>query len=878
MAKTKVQSKDCIKAIQASVEGGELSEAQAKKLIADLTSRAKYRAQAKHMKLEDALKAIEGEFVVYTKMATALEKRNRLLAIKRTREFVAFAQTRPQWSDGVEKYLRRVHLEWRGLEAKFMSRLFSELTTAGVWDDFRKGLHAQDIYKEMFELSRGAAGKPGISGNEKAAKIAGVYHGIKRELNAIKNRHGAFTVDAVGHITIQTHDVNLLRLAGAAGWGKASQEQSFRVWRAFVDALDQDGGIDWERTLDEGMEKEKFLREFHRSIYNRVFSEGDETEVDVDQFRRNGSLASRISAGRVFWFKNADAAYKYNERWGSKSFNEAVVSDIHNSTRNASLLMHFGPNPDAAFRNGIGELLALAKDRDDSAKQVDELKRDRLKAQFRYLTGLANISERPGVSRFVDNLKAWTILSKGGGIAITSIADKAFMQNVMAYHGMKALDRFAAQIDSLTPDSPEKTAKLREISFLADSMISEIAARWVDDIRPSRALQRGLHWMFEATGLTLQTKKNRRAVAGALSHMLADEANLPFEALPKVRQQNFKLYDISPTEWNIWRKYTSTYDGMDGESRVLTPADVIDAISNEELDAISTSRGLTANSSNRARMRDELDAKLRAFFADVVTDAVPEPGLKERAFLTGGLARGTFWRETLDLLTVFKGFPVAVAMRMYGREKMAGEGIGVKNWLFSGHKGKFRVITLIAEATALGYLSMSIKDALKGRKRKQLFDDEGRPNVKVWLAAMQRGGGLGIYGDFLFSEYDMRMRDMVSAISGPVISQLNPMADILTSARSAALDKDGPEAESVLYKMERFAEDNVPFMNMFWIRPVLDTYIFYSLREALSPGVMRRHERSIEGQNLQEFYISPSEVANLETEEKLPYIIKSIVE
>ncbi len=873
---TKPTAKDCIGAIKASVKGGEISDAQAKKMIADLTARAKRRAEAKNLKIEDAIKEIEGEFVAYSKMTNDLEKRNRLLNIKRTREFVSFAMTRSLLKNGVEEYLGKTHLAWRGLESKFISRMFSEMTIAGVWDDFKKGLHAEDIYKEMFELSRGAAGQPGISRNEKAAKIARVYHGIKRDLNALKNRHGAFITDAIGHITTQTHDTNLIRKLGASGWGKASQRKSYDAWRAVVESLDRH--VDWERTLDEGQDKEKFLQGFHRSIYNAVHGVGDETNADADAFKRNGSLANRISAGRVFWFKDAEGAFKYNERFGAKSFHEAVTSDIQNSTRNASLMMHFGPNPESAFSKGVGELIKAADGMDDSAKQVDALRLSRLQKQFDTLTGRAQISERPGFSRMVDNIKAWTLLSKGGGIAITSIADKAFMQNVMAFHGLNATERFTAQLDSITPNSRENIERLRDIAFVADSMVHEIAARWVDDIRPSKALQRGLHWMFEATGLNLMTKKNRRAIAGALSHKLATEADLPFTQLPEIRQKWFQKYDISPTEWDVWRKRAQEYDGMDGKAKVLTPSDVIDNVTDGELNAIASSRDLTPNSSNRARIRDELDAKLRAFFADVVYDAVPEPGLKERAFMTQGLARGTLGREALEMFMVFKGFPITTALRMIGREKAAGEGISAKQWWASGHKGKFRVAALIAEAAALGYVSMTVKDMLKGRTRKKLFDEEGRPNAKVWFAALQRGGGLGIYGDFLFSEYDMRMRDFMSAAAGPVYSQLNPLASLLTKARDSATDPDGPTSESLLYSAERFAEDNVPFINMFWIKPVLDTYVFYTLREALSPGVMRRHERSVEGQGVQEFFISPSEVSTLDAEDKLPYIIKQLSE
>jgi len=865
----KPSTRDCIAAIKATAAEGEISDAQAKEILADIQARAKRRAEAKNLKLEDALKEIGDEWIVYQKAYAEVQKRNTLLGIKRLREFTDYARSKGLYGRGVERYLENIWASWKGIESKYLDRLYSELKTAGVWEDFSKGRHSREIFIEMWELSRGAAGNPGRSGNQTALKIAQVYFPIKRELNALKNRHGAFIRDAVGHITIQTHDPHLLRRLGSSGWGKQDMNVAFQKWKAMVSSLN----IDWERTLDGPEDRDKFLFSFFKNIYTRVFDGSD--EVDVDQFRQQGSLASRISSGRVLWFADADSAWKYNEALGVKAFNEAVISDIHQSTRNAALMMHLGPNPKGTLDAGRRMLLKEAEELPDSAKQTDLLKRSRIERMFNKLTGLSDMAERPSVARFVDNLKAWTILSKGGGIALSSFSDKAFFQNVMVYHGVKALDRFAAQLKAF---GPQDEAKLRGIGFFANSMIGNIAARWTDDIRPTAALKRGVHWMFDVTGFNMWTRRHRMAAADVLAHTMAQEANLKFSELPVERQKYFKQYDISEAEWDAWRKKAADVEDIDGDTnKVLTP-DLVDEMSIEELNAVVRAKGLTESSANRARIKDEMEAKLRAYFADFVHEAVPEPGLREAALRSMGQPRGTLAREVSELFFVFKGFPMTVALKMLGRERTRLDGGGAKQWWSFGDKGKWRIALLLAEATALGYLSMTVKDMLKGRTPKKLIGEDGKPNMAVLMAAMQRGGGLGIYGDFLFSEYDMRMRDFVSAASGPVFSQLNPVFDILTSARKSATEEDGPDAESVLYRMERFAEDNTPFINIFYIKPILDYFIFYSLREGLSPGVLRRTERSVERQGYQEYFISPTEIQSLEPEDRLPYAIRQVTE
>ena len=54
---------------------------------------------------------------------------------------------------------------------------------------------------------------------------------------------------------------------------------------------------------------------------------------------------------------------------------------------------------------------------------------------------------------------------------------------------------------------------------------------------------------------------------------------------------------------------------------------------------------------------------------------------------------------------------------------------------------------LLMGTTVLGYVSMCANKMLK---------DEAIPDPedgKVWKAALLKGGGLGLYGDFLFQEY-----------------------------------------------------------------------------------------------------------------------------
>lgn len=113
-----------------------------------------------------------------------------------------------------------------------------------------------------------------------------------------------------------------------------------------------------------------------------------------------------------------------------------------------------------------------------------------------------------------------------------------------------------------------------------------------------------------------------------------------------------------------------------------------------------------------------------------------------------------------------------------------------------------------------------------------------------------RGGGLGIYGDFLFNEYDRSYRSFTANAAGPVISQLDNVADMFNKLK---------RGENVSKEAGKLITDNTPFINLFYIRPVLDYLILWNLQEMSDPGSLRRGERRVRQQTGQGFFIQPSE-------------------
>ena len=118
------------------------------------------------------------------------------------------------------------------------------------------------------------------------------------------------------------------------------------------------------------------------------------------------------------------------------------------------------------------------------------------------------------------------------------------------------------------------------------------------------------------------------------------------------------------------------------------------------------------------------------------------------------------------------------------------------------------------------------------------------------FAAMSQGGGLGIYGDFLFGEYSRYGRSFLSTLAGPTFGQIDDLAEIWTRVR---------KGEDVGANVLRMAINNTPFINLFYTRQAMDYLFLYELQEMVNPGYLRRMESRIMRENDQRFFVPPSQ-------------------
>jgi len=164
------------------------------------------------------------------------------------------------------------------------------------------------------------------------------------------------------------------------------------------------------------------------------------------------------------------------------------------------------------------------------------------------------------------------------------------------------------------------------------------------------------------------------------------------------------------------------------------------------------------------------------------------------------------------------------------------------------------VAHLIVATTLLGYVSMTLKELAKGRNPRQ--PEDAGDYAKLVMAAMTQGGGLGIYGDFLFGEANRMGGGFVSSLAGPAAGTLEDVHKLVTSIRDGSNTKT--RAEIAGSEGLHMLTNNTPFLNLFYTRAALDYFVLHRLQETMNPGYLRRYEQKVKKENNQTFWLRPS--------------------
>ena len=834
----------CAKRVTAAAKG-KITNDDAKKFIDEMIGDLRSRGEKGLVDIEAVLREAGDSAIQDFKTTAAKQRQIALLNIKARKNRLSRVNRFKTEGEGLKAVIngsarfgikggrKGTHQQIVELRGKYTGQLHSELLKADLLDTFSSGHFEDDIFQEMYHLSDPTVSNP--SGNPDALRVAQIIRDVQTEARLRENRAGAMIGELDDYVMRQTHDPDKVRKAGGRA-GVDAKESSYAAWKNDVMQL-----IDEDRTFAGRMDREKFLRDVHEGILTGVHGPNAPVEGGFG-YRTSGALYRKVSGKRLLHFKNAASALAYNRKYGSRDLVAGVLSDLNKSARNTAVMEDWGPNPTLEYQNFKDQLRRQARGKPDFEKRLASLESEFIDDSFDNMMGKLDSPVDPKLHGITRDLMAWQTLSKLGGVTLSAIPDKAFWQMAGTYQGMRPLQLFVEQFRMFKPRTRDEKIQLSLMGAAMDGWLSTVASRFTSATadQPGGTMFRLQQKLFKLNGMNWWNDVHKGAFAKLEAAHLGAHADIAFDSLPDSLSNVLTQYDIDGDMWDIIR--STVYDV--GDHKYVTP-DQLANVSDEVIDGMLVKRGVASSDNNRLRMRDEMETNLRAFISDQVDDAVVTPGNRESTIAKWGTRAGTPKGMAVRLLMHFKSFPISVTTRVMGREVF-------------GHKlarsTNYRMAQLMALTAIGGYVSNTVKDAFRGKTPQKVIDEDGNPNWDVFARAFLRGGGAGIYGDFLFTEYDRSYSSPLNIAAGPTIGTANELL---------VLGSEALRGKNVSRSAEKLALGNTPFINLFYIRPILDYTILWSLQETLDPGSLSAYERKVRKRGNQEFFefARPSKVA-----------------
>jgi hypothetical protein len=820
---------DCIAAIQKAADNT-LTEDDIDRIVTTIQRRRKQAGTSSVADEATLMAQIAKEIADEERLAALVEQRSQAInVIRKQARFDWYAKFQGDEARAIsilnvgsekagEKYGLSVAAQQRALEGKLTGPMLAELRAAGV-EKILKSPNKdfeQQVARNMWAITEAEVNKtsPVLSGMKEAqdtAKILTKYQEIAR---VMQNDSGAWIGQVPGYIVRQSHDMWRIRKAGYESWRDT-----------ILPKLD-------ERVFDGVDDREAHLKRIWTGLSTGEHYRERGSEDWLVGFKGPGNLAKRASQERSLHFKSADDWYAYNEQFGSNSMLEAVIFGLRKAAGNTALMRTWGTNPEAAFTADLSQLLQNAGRKGD-AKQTDRLKGWLLKSEMDQVTGAANIPGNVSAAQIGGGVRSVLGMAKLGFATLGSIPDIAVRASALRHQGVGLLEGYGNGLKDFVRGrgNVEERAIADHIGVGMDGFLGGVMSRFsATDNVPGR-LAKLQNRFFRYNLLSWWTDGKATGAGLIMAHNLARNVSKGFDGLDEGLRVSLTRYGITAKEWDVLRKVDLK---AVGDTPYLTP-DMVQLLPDEAIRPLAKSESPAA----LRRAREDLEIGLRSFYSEEVATAVTMGGARERAIASWGTKPGTPVGEAVRFIMQFKLYPITYATRHISREINRGGVPGVAH--------------LILATTAMGYLSQSAKEIAKGREPRDPSD------WKTWAAAMQQGGGLGIYGDFLFGEYNRFGGGALETLMGPGVGTASDILRAFGEFKDGFADGKPVEgAKKTGAALFRVGVNNVPFVNLFYTKAALDYLVLYQISEALSPGYLRRMERRLEKENGQKFILPPS--------------------
>lgn len=717
--------------------------------------------------------------------------------------------------DGIVRFIHELDGTSDGWRKTLHGMLWQMVNQYGIkWHTLQRNTDGLDKFiDEIFHVN---------TGDDSARAMAKAVRDMEKLIVKSFNTLGIKLREDANWRLPQMHNPDALQVAGRDVWVR--------------DHL-RDGVLDWDNMNaynagrpipDDPAERRAILE----SVWDTLVSDGasklrDVKGADLGKLR-DVSFAKRIASKRFLRYKSSAAWQEMNGKYGAGNAFSQIVMYVDQVSRDLALATHLGPDPRAGatgFENAVlktygvpdptpqtrgvlanlrsslpGQQAALER----ATKALERLWRPALTIMEGNAAGVSYSRAASALSS-VRNVMTASLL---GGTPILSVPSDMVTLGMRAnLNGMPAGRFIGAYARMLNPANEADRRIARRVSAGSEGLIDVIAAqeRFTGDVMGptwSRMLPGKLHRL---SGLTQTTQIGRNAWALEFQGFVADNARTPWTGLPDPFRRSMEVYGIDSLDWDRMRS-----NPLFGDVEIIRFADILDRDDIEYAQALSTFTKFSA------MMSSEMNA------------AIPSSSLLTQASLLGGSRPGTFAGELTRTVAFLKSFPLTM---LYRHIMVQAQSSSARQH-YVGY-----LVPLVTFLTLTGALSTQMQSLLRGYGPAEMnpFDNEEQA-ARFWGTAVLRGGGLGILGDFLFSDLHNYGGGLSDLLTGPVVEMANDLRE-LAAYTATGNEKAVPAA---LRAINNWA----PGTRLWYLRLVKERMLMDYLNEQLDPNARARQLRT----------------------------------
>lgn len=529
---------------------------------------------------------------------------------------------------------------------------------------------------------------------------------------------------------------------------------------------------------------------------------------------RGRALASRRADHRFFVFKNYDGWKAVNARLGQGNAFNAVMAHLDGYARDVAQMEVLGPNP-AATMTYLSQLVrknAKLADGRAGGSKAENRATGRIalaNAMYAHFTGSTNAPERGRIATVFGGAREFFTSSYLGAATLSAIGDLELGRKARAFAGLPQVRTIQGVVKQFVPGNRADQKAAIRMGLVADhwSSLSIAARRYMDTSASPDVMRRVSDVILRSSFLSQWTQAGRWAFGMEFAGFMADEAGKRYSQLNPAFRRTLNRHGFDAGDWDRIRT-VPLYEHKG--AKFLRAEDI---------------EGHPDMGAADARA---LSDRVLEMVLEETEYAVPSSRLRGRAMLIGETRPGSFSGEIMRSAAMFKSFGITVLLQHTGRMVQASSPIAYAS-------------SLVLAMTAMGALSIQLKELAKGKDPRSMAGDAEQTSA-FWLAALLQGGGLGIFGDFLFAEQNRFGQGLEQTLAGPVAGFLG---DTLALTVGNAVQGVKGEKTNFPRELTEYLSRQHPGASLWYARLLMQRMVWDQLRDATDPAAAKRRRAHI---------------------------------